>query len=62
MRYFPVFFDLNGRSCLVVGGSEAAARKVRLLRQAGAHVTVVAPRLGAELDDLARRGEVTAAR
>jgi len=62
MRYFPVFFDLNERSCLVVGGAEAAARKVRLLRQAGAEVTVVAPHLGAELDDLARRGEVTVAR
>lgn len=45
MQYFPVFFDLNGKRCLVVGGGDVAARKVSLLFRAGAKVTVVSPEL-----------------
>ncbi len=45
MNYLPIFLDLRGRHCLVVGGSETAARKAELLLRAGAHVDVVAPRL-----------------
>ena len=42
MRYFPLFADLRERNVLVVGGGEVAERKVRLLREASAHVHVVA--------------------
>src|SRR3954452_9291694 len=49
MRYFPLFLDLAGKSVLLVGGGEVAARKFALLADAGAGITVVAPRLGAEL-------------
>lgn len=45
MRYFPLFADLRGRSCVVVGGGEGALRHVRLLLDAGARVRVVAPEL-----------------
>ena len=52
MRYFPLFADLHGRRVLVVGGGEVAERKVRLLREAGARVDVVARELVApELSD-----------
>ncbi|MBZ0092464.1 MAG: siroheme synthase CysG [Sulfuricellaceae bacterium] len=49
MDFFPVFFDIRGKDCLVVGGGEVAARKVSLLLQAGGKVTVVAPVLSATL-------------
>ena len=62
MRYFPTFFDLNGKPVLVVGGGETAARKIRLLRKAGARVTVAAPRANAEIEALAARGEVSLTR
>ncbi len=58
MQYFPLFLSLKDRPVLVVGGGEAAARKVRLLRQAGARVTVVAPRVNAEIATLATDGKL----
>ncbi len=45
MKYFPVFFDINNKRCLVVGGGDVAARKVALMFRAGAQVTVVSPEL-----------------
>src|SRR5262245_32998546 len=48
MRYFPAFLDLVGRHVLVVGGGAVAWRKVRLLADAGACVTVVAKHLAEE--------------
>jgi uroporphyrin-III C-methyltransferase/precorrin-2 dehydrogenase/sirohydrochlorin ferrochelatase len=56
MRYFPLFADLHGRRVLVVGGGHVAARKVRLLLDAGAHVTVVAPEFLPPLPAMAGEG------
>ncbi len=53
MDFLPIFIDVRGRPCLLVGGGEVAARKARLLLEAGAEVTVVAPQLGRTLARLA---------
>ncbi len=45
MKFLPIFVDLHGRPCLVVGGGSVASRKVALLAQAGGKVTVVSPQL-----------------
>lgn len=52
MDYFPVFLDLKGRRCLLVGGGDVATRKGRLLIKAGASLRVVAPVISAELREL----------
>ena len=45
MRSYPVFLDLTGRRCIVIGGGVVAERKVDGLLAAGAHVTVVSPEI-----------------
>ena len=52
MAYIPIFLDVTGRECVVVGGGEVAARKVESLLEAGARVTVVSPRLSPPLESL----------
>ncbi len=49
----PVFYDLAGRSAVVVGGSAGAAWKAELLAAAGADVSVFAPAPGEEMLALA---------
>ena len=62
MNYFPAFFDLKDRPALIVGGGEAAARRLRLLQKAGARVTVVAPRVGEEISAAIDGGQIRAIR
>jgi uroporphyrin-III C-methyltransferase/precorrin-2 dehydrogenase/sirohydrochlorin ferrochelatase len=45
MQHLPLFADLKHRAALVVGGGVVAERRIKLLLEAGAAVTVVAPEL-----------------
>ena len=56
--YYPVFLKLDGRTCLVVGGGRVAWRKIAGLVECGGRVIVVAPRVAAEVEDAADRGEL----
>ena len=58
MDYFPAFHNLRGLPVLVVGGGDVAARKIALLRQAGARVDVIASSLNRELATLAGSGDI----
>ncbi len=58
MRFLPVFLNIRQRPCIVVGGGEVAARKIRLLLQADADVRVVAPELCDTLSQWIERGRV----
>ena len=57
--YFPMFVDLSETAVLVVGAGKIAARRVRTLLDFAGGVTVVAPRVSGELEELAARGAVT---
>ena len=59
MDYLPIFMKIEQRPCLVVGGGKVAARKVALLRRAGARIRIVSPQLCGELHDLLARGLIT---
>lgn len=56
MKYYPLYMDLRGRECLVVGAGAVAARKVRTLVDCGARVTVVGERPVEALAGLRSRG------
>jgi len=58
MTFYPVFLDLAGRPCVVVGGGAVAEQKVAGLIDAGARVTVVSPALTWKLEDLAATGAI----
>lgn len=58
MRYYPIFLDIRGRPCLVIGGGKVAERKVLSLLDAGARVTVISPTLTRSLNKLYRERKI----
>ena len=52
MNTFPLFFKLDNRKVLIVGGGDVALRKADLLSRAGAAITIVAPSICDELHAL----------
>jgi len=58
MALFPIFLELAGRPCLVVGGGAVAVRKVQGLLQAEASVTVISPTLTGQLAGLLAAGGI----
>ncbi len=58
MDFLPVFMNVKGRKCLVVGGGKVASRKVFMLLRAGAAVTVVSPELCQDLEIRKNEAEI----
>lgn len=52
MNTFPLFFKLEDRKVLIVGGGDVALRKADLLSRAGACITILAPSISAEIQAL----------
>jgi siroheme synthase-like protein len=52
VAFFPLFVDIAGKSCRVVGGGGVAARKTRALVGFGACVTVIDARPSREIEGL----------
>jgi len=52
MDYLPLFHKLTQKKCLVVGGGSNATRKVRLLLDAHANISIIATQLTEELLEL----------
>ncbi len=59
MGYVAAFIDVAGQSCVVIGGDEQAERRVGMLLEAGAKVTVIARELNAALSEMAVNGVIT---
>jgi precorrin-2 dehydrogenase/sirohydrochlorin ferrochelatase len=52
VTYYPMFLNISGKKCVVVGGGQVARRKVRALLEHGASVEVVSPDPCPELIEL----------
>ncbi len=59
MKVYPIFLNLDGKPCLVVGGGAVGERKVQDLLVAGAQVTVVSRELTPRLQTQAQHGIIT---
>jgi precorrin-2 dehydrogenase/sirohydrochlorin ferrochelatase len=58
VTYCPIFLNLRGKHCVVVGAGEVAQRKIRMLLECGAKVTVISPTVHAKVSQLAKAGFV----
>lgn len=56
--FYPMFVDVEGRRCLVVGGGPVATEKVEKLILHGAAVRLVSPEITPQLDALVSEGAV----
>ncbi|NQZ11153.1 MAG: hypothetical protein HRT35_28710 [Algicola sp.] len=58
MQFFPIYLDTTQTAVLVVGGGEAATRKVELMLKTAAKVTVVSPQLSPALTQLHQQNHI----
>jgi precorrin-2 dehydrogenase/sirohydrochlorin ferrochelatase len=59
LKYYPVFWDIKDKKCVVVGGGEVAARKAERLLDCGAKVLVISPELSPELAALKEKNLIS---
>jgi precorrin-2 dehydrogenase/sirohydrochlorin ferrochelatase len=59
LDYFPINLDINGRTCIVIGGGKVALRKTEGLLKCGGNVTVISPKLEGKLSELAQIKKIT---
>ena len=57
--FLPIFMNVQGQNCLVIGGGKIASRKVFMLLRAGAAVSVVSPELCQDLTIRKNEAEIT---
>ena len=57
-QYYPVFLDLKGRACVIVGGGEIAERKIANLLECGAVITMVSPQVTPGIRAHAEAGDI----
>ena len=62
MQALPIFYKINNRHCVVIGGGDVAMRKVSMLLKADADVTVISPEICHELQELVTAKKIKYAR
>lgn len=56
--YYPIFLDIAGKRCVIVGGGRVAERKCSSLIKAGARVTVISPEITGRLAAYKEKGMI----
>ncbi len=60
--YYPIFLNIRGKKCVVVGGGGVAERKVRSLVEHNASILVISPHVSEGLAEMAAQGVIKVAR
>jgi siroheme synthase-like protein len=60
--YYPIFLNIRGKKCVVVGGGEVAERKVRGLVEHHPSILVISPHISEGLGELAAQGLIKVVR
>ena len=58
-EYYPVYLNLAGKRCVILGGGTIAQGKIAALREAGAAITVISPDATDGIKRAAQRGHIT---
>ena len=56
--FYPVFLNLTGRRCVIIGGGQVAAGKVSKLLESGAKIIVISPDATQGIRDYADSGQI----
>lgn len=57
--YYPIFLDIQGKNCVVIGGGRVAERKVLCLLRAGAKIKLISPALTKRLEKEKSEGRIS---
>lgn len=57
--YYPLFLDITGKECLIIGGGAVAERKAAMLLKFNASVRVISPKATKKLIHLADTGRIS---
>ena len=57
--YYPVFIDVKGRKCVIIGGGNIGEDKVRKLLDCEAEVVVISPEVNEGVQELADKASLT---
>ena len=57
-KYFPMFVDIHNYHILVVGGGKIALRRIRTLMQFQPMISVIAPEICEELEEMEQQGQL----
>ena len=57
-HYFPMFVNLENKNIVVVGGGNIATRRVKTLLKFTRNITVIAPQMTIELQELGKTGQI----
>ena len=57
-EYYPIYLNLTGKRCVILGGGTIAQGKIAALREAGASITIISPDATDGIKRAAQRGDV----
>lgn len=57
-NYYPVFFNIGDKLCIVVGGGTVGEQKVKILRKFNTRIRVISPVMTKNLSMLSQKGKI----